>query len=77
MIKALFLFVCLFQPFNERSLQVATDKVFVCDSPEIERYHLVKNCRGLNACSHDIAEIEWVDAKTKELTLCHWEDGIE
>ncbi|HWJ25513.1 MAG TPA: hypothetical protein VNS32_03165 [Flavisolibacter sp.] len=33
------------------------DKVYVCDSRTSEAYHINKNCRGLNRCTHTIIEV--------------------
>lgn len=74
MIKTLFIAFLLFQPLNEASFQNVETTVFVCTGDDVERYHLTDDCRGLNACNHDIVKMELEEAKKEELTLCHWED---
>lgn len=49
--------------------------VYICNSSGAKRYHLVMNCRGLNACSHKVVSVSLTDAKSKyKRTLCKWED---
>ena len=48
--------------------------VFVCNSETATKYHLKKDCRGLNACKHTVVEVTLSDAKSRKLTLCGWED---
>lgn len=66
-IALLFLFTINFQNY------VATD-VYVCDSKGAKKYHYTKDCRGLNACKHDIVKKSKTDAQNIGLTLCGWED---
>jgi len=51
----------------------ATTTVYVCDSSRAHRYHLTKNCRGLNNCKHRIIEMSIEKAKAENRTLCGWE----
>lgn len=48
--------------------------VYLCDSDSAKKYHLKKDCRGLNACDHEIIRITLTEAKQKGKTLCGWED---
>ncbi len=48
--------------------------VYICGPNGAERYHLVKNCRGLSNCKHDVYKVTLSSAKSKKLTLCGWED---
>ncbi len=49
--------------------------VYICYSTTAKKYHYTKNCRGLNACKHDVKEVSLKDAKEKySRTLCGWED---
>lgn len=47
--------------------------VYICDSSNAYRYHLTRNCRGLNNCSHRIISITLEEAKKENKTLCKWE----
>lgn len=49
-------------------------KVFICVSKGATKYHYIENCRGLNACKHEIKEVPISQAKEYGLTLCGWED---
>jgi len=51
----------------------APTNVYICDSSNATRYHLVKNCRGLSNCSHRIITVTLEEAKRRNLTLCKWE----
>lgn len=49
--------------------------VYICVNKGAKKYHYTKNCRGLNACSHEIRKVSLSDAKGKyNKTLCGWED---
>jgi len=49
--------------------------VYICDSTGATKYHLSSNCRGLNACEHEIIKVTKDDAYDKgKKTLCGWED---
>jgi len=52
-----------------------TTYVYVCVSETAKKYHYSKNCRGLNACTHEVRKVSITDAKKKySRTLCGWED---
>lgn len=49
--------------------------VYICASKSSKKYHYKKNCRGLNACNHEIRKVSLSDARKKYgKTLCGWED---
>ena len=49
--------------------------VYICDSKGAKKYHLVKNCRGLSNCKHDIIKVSLKTAVSKgKEDLCGWED---
>lgn len=50
------------------------DEVYVCNSKNATKYHYKDNCRGLNACKHEVIKKSLKDAKGLGLTLCGWED---
>lgn len=56
------------------STSVPSDKVYVCNGPKSTRYHLKKDCSGLNNCSTAIQETSLKVAKEKNRTLCKLED---
>jgi len=50
-------------------------KVFICDSEGSTKYHLKKNCKGLEKCEHDILKLTKADAiKQGKTELCGYED---
>ena len=49
------------------------NQVFLCNSPNGERYHFTQNCRGLKACKHEIIKVSLSEAKRKGKTQCGWE----
>jgi len=50
-------------------------KVFVCDSEGSTKYHLKKNCKGLEKCKHEVLKITKEEAIKKGKTeLCGFED---
>lgn len=52
-----------------------TSKVYVCVGGSAYAYHLKKECRGLNRCTHSIKEVTLQEAKeTYKRKLCGWED---
>lgn len=51
-----------------------SDNVYICDSPNAEKFHLDKECRGLNNCKHEIISSTRDAARQRGLTLCGWED---
>jgi hypothetical protein len=48
--------------------------VYICDSKTATKYHLKKDCRGLNACKSKVVKITLTDAKKEKKKLCGWED---
>lgn len=50
------------------------ETIYICDSPNAEKFHLVKDCRGLNNCKHQIISSTREAARQRGLTLCGWED---
>lgn len=49
--------------------------VYICDSDTAKKYHLKKDCRGLNACTHRIIKVSLEEAAKKgKKNLCGWED---
>lgn len=56
------------------TLNTAQRTVYICSSKSATSYHLKDNCRGLNACSHEIKSVSETDAKGMGLKLCGWED---
>jgi hypothetical protein len=51
-----------------------TDSVYVCGPKGASKYHYKENCRGLNACKHEVIKKNLKEAKELGLTLCGWED---
>lgn len=49
-------------------------KVFICTGNYSKKYHLQKNCKGLNNCKGEIEEVTLEQAKKLRRTLCGWED---
>ncbi len=50
------------------------DTVYLCGAKGASKYHYTENCRGLNACKHEIVQKKLSEAKALGLTLCGWED---
>jgi hypothetical protein len=48
--------------------------VYICGTKGAKKYHFSENCRGLNACKHEIIKTSQSEAKGFGLTLCGWED---
>lgn len=48
--------------------------VYICGSQGAKRYHYSENCRGLDACKHQVFKVSKSKAQTYGLTLCGWED---
>ncbi|GEQ84618.1 hypothetical protein ULMS_01260 [Patiriisocius marinistellae] len=48
--------------------------VYICNSTTSSKYHLKKNCRGLNACKKPTKEVTITSAKESGRSLCGWED---
>jgi hypothetical protein len=51
----------------------STGSVYICDSPNATRFHLKKECNGLDKCTHEIKSVTAETAKSRGLTLCGWE----
>lgn len=50
-------------------------KVYICNSTGATKYHLVSNCRGLNACESKVIQVTKEEAyNSGKKTLCGWED---
>tara|TARA_R110001592_G_scaffold60311_4_gene183313 strand:- start:2209 stop:2493 length:285 start_codon:yes stop_codon:yes gene_type:complete len=49
------------------------DSVFVCDNGLDGKYHLNKDCKGLNNCKHSITKEEYIKSSEKR-ELCGYED---
>jgi hypothetical protein len=43
--------------------------VYICNSPNVTRYHLTAKCRDLSNCSHRIVAVTLEKAKSMNLTL--------
>lgn len=52
---------------------IKSSDVYICDSPNAERYHLTKTCRGLSNCKHEIVSVTKETATSRGLTLCGFE----
>lgn len=52
----------------------AGDEVFVCKSTGAKKYHIDKDCRGLNRCKHKIEKTTKKAAEAMGLGLCGYED---
>jgi hypothetical protein len=48
--------------------------VYICGTTGAKKYHYSENCRGLNACKHEIVTVALSEAQGYGLTLCGWED---
>lgn len=50
-------------------------KVYICNSTTATKYHLVSNCRGLNACESKVVQVTKEEAiNSGKKVLCGWED---
>jgi len=50
-------------------------KVFICNSEASKKYHLKKNCKGLEKCEHEILKVTKEEAiKQGKTELCGYED---
>jgi hypothetical protein len=51
------------------------DSVYVCDSKTSVAYHAIKNCKGLNKCTHEIIKVSKAEAvdvyKKRACKLCY------
>ncbi|RZK25668.1 MAG: hypothetical protein EOO43_04900 [Flavobacterium sp.] len=52
---------------------INTSDVYVCNSPNAQRYHLNVKCRGLSNCSYKTIKTTVQKAKKEGRTLCKWE----
>lgn len=48
--------------------------VYICDSPTAKKYHIKKDCSGLNRCTHVIKQVSKTDAVKSGYTICLLED---
>ncbi|MBI3239602.1 MAG: hypothetical protein HYZ43_12315 [Flavobacteriia bacterium] len=48
--------------------------VYICDSKDAKKFHLIEKCRGLSACKHEIVFVTRETASQRGLTLCGFED---
>ena len=39
--------------------------VYICVSPNAPAYHFIRNCRGLNRCTHRIIQVSEIKAINK------------
>ena len=60
--------------FSLSSYQNNETIVYICGSEGAKKYHYTENCRGLNACKHEINKTTLSKAQSYGLTLCGWED---
>ncbi|HLP65488.1 hypothetical protein [Flavobacterium sp.] len=51
-----------------------SENVYICGPKGSSKYHYTENCRGLNACKHEVVKKSLKEAKDLGLTLCGWED---
>jgi len=57
------------------SFIISEDLVYICTSSTAKKYHISKDCRGLEACPTEIEIVSIASAKfNHERTLCGWED---
>jgi len=56
------------------SASAPVSNVYICNGPKSTKYHLIKDCKGLNRCSTEIETISLEAAKKKGRTLCGHED---
>lgn len=48
--------------------------VYICDSKDAKKFHLVEKCRGLSNCQHKVVFVTRETASQRGLTLCGFED---
>ncbi|WP_396143521.1 hypothetical protein [Flavobacterium sp.] len=48
--------------------------MFIFVTNGAKKYHLKEDCRGLNACKHQVVKKTLKEAKDLGLELCGWED---
>jgi hypothetical protein len=56
------------------SFKALYTEVYICGTAGANKYHYSQNCRGLNACKHEIVKTTKNEAQNLGLTLCGWED---
>lgn len=56
------------------SFNVLKQDVYICGTNGAKKYHLKENCRGFNACKHQVIKKTLKEAKDLSLELCGWED---
>lgn len=59
--------------FKSQAVQAAAKeetKVLVCKSPNAARFHLDKDCIGLNKCKREIVTVTKAEAEDEGLTCC-------
>jgi hypothetical protein len=56
------------------SASAPVSDVYICNGPKATKYHLKKDCRGLNRCSTEIEKVSLEAAKKDGRTLCGFED---
>jgi len=56
------------------SFYVVKQDVYICGASGAKKYHLKEDCRGLNACKHQVVKKTIKEAKDLGLELCGWED---
>jgi len=60
---------------SQQTETLETTKVYICDSSGGKKCHYTKDCRGLNACKHEIKKVTLEEAMKKgKKELCGWED---
>lgn len=67
--KTLLLLILLIAP----RLNNSKTMVYICDSSNGKKYHLLNDCRGLSHCTHRIIEITLEEAKKRGMALCGYE----
>lgn len=72
--KAIFLFLLFSFGHLSNSNSLLEKEVYICNGKSSTKYHLIKNCKGLERCSTEIEKITLSEAKKKKRTLCGWED---
>jgi hypothetical protein len=58
----------------QTTFTITENKVYICGIAGAKKYHYSENCRGLNACKHEIVKTTLLEAQGYGLTLCGWED---
>lgn len=49
-----------------------TESVYYCTGPKSKRYHIAKDCKGLEHCSGEIKKCSKINAINKGLTPCRY-----